>query len=190
MEQTWNISDQSNTVFLHATLNLTGSKKKAAFENDERPFDRWNGWHVKTGSTTYYHWGKDLFTRELHQPQKMMQRLCCIVTSGVAHMAQPFATTSQLKACLHGKIVTAIYSSQLMGYMGLGVIVAIALFEHLNWIPHSPLLAIKKSQSQSHRMNRLELIPNANFLSMTQLSCERVFKRDVVNTRVKGQVQR
>ena len=61
----------------------------------------------------------------------------------------------QLKSCSRGTIVSAIYLSQLMGCMVLRVIVAFALYEHLHWIPRNPLVVIKKSQSQSHRVIRL-----------------------------------
>ena len=40
--------------------------------------------------------------------------------------------TEVLKACLHGAIATAIYSSQLIGFLGFSVIATIVPCEYLH----------------------------------------------------------
>ena len=56
-----------------------------------------------------------------------------------------------VRDCLAWNLV--IYSSRLMGYMRLSVIVTISLYEQLYWISCNLLVAIKKLQSQSHRIH-------------------------------------
>ena len=48
---------------------------------------------------------------------------------------------------------TVIYSSHLIRCMRFRFVVTVASCEHLHWIPHNPIVAIKKSQSQSYRVN-------------------------------------